>query len=116
MNFWGLAAEAWVIIIQMAATYAAVGSAYLLARPVMRNQLLDAHRDVLGSLSAANTPVDALVTRAKEILAAKARCGRKQTSWDNRWGYILLGISAALYTSAILLQVLATSAFSAEKH
>ncbi len=108
-----LGAGAWVIIVQAIATYAAAASAYFLARPVLRSQILDFDRETLANLGPSRPAVDALIRQARQYLDRKAITEKKRAPKDNRVGYLLLLASGALFTGAVLLQVLTDPAFRA---
>jgi hypothetical protein len=57
VKLFGLDSGAQIIILQALATYTALGSAYFFARPVLRGQTVQAHREILSDLESSDTDV-----------------------------------------------------------
>jgi hypothetical protein len=112
MTILGLGPGAQVIVLQALATYAAIGSAFCFARPVLRGQATQAQRDILASTAAAEPDVAALLARATDVLARKAQGEQPRGARDNRIGLALLVLSLALFTAAVAMQVASDPAFA----
>ena len=108
---WGLGIAAWVILLQALATYLAVFSAFLLARPVVKNQTLDAHREFLRDVENAPSDVAALFREARNHLDHVAGARQRYTFAQNRWGYLLILGSLIAFSIAFGLQIRSDPAF-----
>jgi hypothetical protein len=112
MNILGFGPGAQAIILQGISTYSALLSAYFFARPVLRSQTLEAHRDLLGSLRPTNASVGDLIEYASEILTKTAQEDQPYSKSNNRNGVIALIISFILFTGAIFIQVTSDPSFT----
>ncbi|WP_424137717.1 hypothetical protein [Roseomonas chloroacetimidivorans] len=111
MEVFGLGPGAQIIILQALATYSALGSAYLLLRPVLRGHLVQSHRDVLASLAAPDADTRELLAKAGDVLAKKAQLDQPKARRENRWGHALLILSVLLFSAALALQISTDAAF-----
>lgn len=114
MRILGLEPGAQVIILQSVATYAALLSAYLLARPVLRGQTLQAHRELLAGMKPAADDVANLFSRAAQILDSRHQIERSLARRDNALGIGLLIFSLLLFTGAVALQVMTDPQFHSQ--
>ena len=114
MTILGLSVGAQIIVLQALATYAAITSAFFLARPVMRGQTVQAHRDLLANLVPTDSDVNALIAQATDVLTQSIKQDQPRTFRDNRRGVILLFLSFVLFTGAVALQISTDPAFLQE--
>jgi hypothetical protein len=114
MTVFNLGPGAQVIILQALATYTAIASAYFLARPIIRGQTLDTHRELLSTLRSDNAEVRTLIEKASNVLAVRAQHEHPKTSHDNSYGLAWLIISFILFTGALTLQISTDVAFQRE--
>jgi hypothetical protein len=105
VRIFGLDTGAQLIVLQGLSTYTALASAYFLARPVLRGQVLQAHRDVINSVQTADTRASKVIKAANSELEARALKDHPLARWDNGLGIGLLIVSIILFTAAIGLQV-----------
>jgi type II secretory pathway component PulM len=101
-----------VIILQAVATYAALLSAYFFARPVLRGQTLQAHRELLADMKANAPDIAKLIAEASTVLSERNHREKPVARRDNAIGVVLLVGSLLLYTAAIGLQVLTDPQFN----
>jgi hypothetical protein len=102
----GLSPGAQIIILQAVATYLALLSAYFFARPVLREQTLRSHRELLSELASDDQAIQEIINSASAKLTTSAqtvyqRKGRR----DNFRGIALLVLSGLLFTGAVVLQL-----------
>jgi hypothetical protein len=105
MRILGLEPGAQVIILQGLSTYAALASAYFFARPVLRGQAVESHREILSELKPQDADVAALVGEASRILDQRNAQNRTRARGDNKRGVFFLIVSVLLLTGAVLIQV-----------
>ena len=106
----GFEPGALVIILQTAATYAAIGSAYIVLRPILRGQRIQAHRDTLASVNEQGD-AGALVAAASAALATEAQAKAPKAERDNSLGCGLLILSFILLSLALAIQIATDPAF-----
>jgi len=111
MKILGLDSGAQIIILQGLSTYTALASAYLFARPVLRTQPVEAHREILSDIKSNDTEVTDLLSQATGVLNKRIQSEQPSTRRDNRRGVILLIVSVFLLTAAVVLQVFTDPSF-----
>lgn len=112
MRILGLDPGAQVVILQALATYAALASAYFFARPVLRGQTLQAHRELLAEATTNAPDIADLIAQASTALSKRSREEQPVTKKSNRNGILLLILSLLLFTAAIVLQIATDPQFS----
>ena len=112
MTIFGLGVGAQVVLLQGVSTYAALASAYFFAKPVLRLQTLEYHRDILSNIKEnENDSVHRLIEKVSDILAMKAQDEAKITTIYNKKGVVFLLFSIVIFTCAFVLQVYSDPAF-----
>lgn len=111
MKILGLESGAQIIILQGLSTYTALASAYFFARPVLRTQPVEAHREILSDIKSKDTDVTDLLSQATGVLNERIRSEAPSARRDNKRGVILLIISLLLLTGAVVLQVFTDPSF-----
>lgn len=101
----GLDPGSQVIVLQGLSTYTALASAYFFARPVLRGQTVQSHRDILSSLESKDPDVIKLIKDANSTLTRRAHLDQPLARRNNRWGLGLLVVSLILFTGAVALQI-----------
>jgi len=84
MKILGLDSGAQIIILQGLSTYTALASAYLFARPVLRTQPVEAHREILSDIKSNDTEVTDLLSQATGVL-------NKRIQLKSVWNRVLHG-------------------------
>ena len=105
MNILGLSSAAQVIVLQGLSTYAALASAYLFARPILRGQVLQNSQEILDSITPENPDVKILFDEASNLLSTRAQMEQPSARLHNFLGALLLLSSFLLFTGAVALQV-----------
>jgi hypothetical protein len=105
MKIFGLEPGAQIIILQALATYAALGSAWFFARPVLRGQNIAASKSVLSGVTSPQAEVAALLKRATELLEKREVDNHPLAKRDNKFGLLLLALSVVLFTIAVIEQI-----------
>lgn len=105
MDILGLGPGGQVIVLQGLSTYTALASAYFFARPVLRGQTVQSHRDILSSLKSSDPDVEQLIKSANDTLNRRAQLDYPLARQNNKCGVGFLIASVILLTCAVILQV-----------
>ena len=76
MTIFGLGVGAQVVLLQGVSTYAALASAYFFAKPVLRLQTLEYHRDILSNIKEKKAIQDQVSELTKGVLVCRLMIGR----------------------------------------
>jgi len=105
MSIFGLGTGGQIIVLQGLSTYSALASAWFFARPVLRGQTTASSKSILSGVASSQEDIKALVVRAQQILNQRENDNLPLARRDNTIAVILLALSLALFTIALLLQV-----------
>ena len=111
MPIFGLEIGGQIIILQGLSTYTGIASAWYFAKPVLRNQAITASKNTLSEVDADQADVRALFNRASKALAAREIKNDPLNRRDNKIAIVFLVVSLALFTAALVLQIVNEPSF-----
>lgn len=106
---------AWVIVLTAAATYCGIFASYLLARPALRNFVLQSNMLALDSQTHPDPDIERFRREAVQDFKDRLKARVPGDSRLNWWGAAVLLLSFVIFSGAVALQLRTDPAFSGEQ-